>query len=81
MSNGQDTEWKRGDPIGYIREEVPEFAVPAYEGERYEALVPDTLDLQERAALAVNGLTGPTDPLADYEMYWTVRFPSSTIRR
>ena len=57
---------KPGDTIGYIREEIPDFDVPAYEGERYEALVPDTLDLQERAALAVNTLTGPTDPLADH---------------
>jgi len=58
--------------IGYIRKEIPEFDIPAYEGERYEDLVPDTLDLQERAALAVNGLTGPTDPLADYEIYFMV---------
>ena len=57
------SEWKRGDRIGYIREDIPEFDVPAYAGESYEALVPDTLDLEERAALAVNGLTGPTDPI------------------
>ena len=66
--------WKPGDPIGYVREKIPDFDVPPYEGERYEALVPDTLDIQERAALAVNGLTSPTDPLADYEMYWIVHF-------
>ena len=56
MSNEHGSGWKRGDPIGYIREEIPEFEVCAYEGERYEVLVPDTLDLQERAALAINGL-------------------------
>ena len=56
-------------PIGYIRDEIPSVQVPAYSGERYPALVPDTLDLQDRAALGVNGLTGPTDPDADYEMY------------
>jgi len=69
--------WKSGDPIGYIRDDIPEFDVPAYEGERYEAPVPDTLDLEERAALAVNGLTSPTDPLADHEMYSTVFFRRS----
>ena len=60
--------------IGYIREEIPRFDVPAYEGDRYEALAPDTLDLQERAALAINVLTGATDPNADYEVYWSVSF-------
>ena len=27
-----------------------------YAGQRYEALVPDTLDLTDRAALAINGI-------------------------
>ena len=70
----QSSRGKVEDTIGYIREEIPRFDVPAYEGERYEALAPDTLDLQERAALAVNGLTGPTDPEADYEVYFAVFF-------
>jgi hypothetical protein len=61
--------WNRGDPIGYIRDRAPEHALPSYSGARYEALVPDTLDLQERAALGVHGLTAPTDPAADYEIY------------
>ena len=74
MASELNVGWKRGDPIGYIREEIPEFEVPAYEGTRYEALVPDTLDLQERAALAVNVLTRATDPDADYEQYFGVRF-------
>ena len=72
MTERDYSDWKRGDPIGYIREKAPDFGLPGYDGERYEALVPDTLDLQERAALAVNGLTGPTDPLADHEIYWQV---------
>jgi hypothetical protein len=33
-----------------------------YAGERYQAVVPDTLDLAERAALALNGLGGTSDP-------------------
>jgi hypothetical protein len=63
--------------IEYIRKEIPPFHFPDYPGERYEALVPDTLDLQERAVLGVNGLTGPTDPEADYEIYWRVHFQSN----
>ncbi len=69
--------WQRGDPIGYIRDDIPQFEMPKCSGQHYEALVPDTLDLQERAALAVNGLTGPTDPQADYEIYWRVHFRSN----
>ena len=67
-------DWKPGDPIGYIRQEIPEFDVPAYEGEHYEAMVPDTLDLQARAALGVHVMTSITDPLADYEIYFWARF-------
>ena len=39
------TEWKPGQPIGYVRSEIPEFAMPAYQGQRYESMAPDTLDL------------------------------------
>ena len=62
--------WVRGDPIGYIRREISQFDVLADGGDRYETMVPDTLDLQERAGLAVNCLTSATDSEADYEMYW-----------
>lgn len=70
MSADIITGWKHGDPIGYVRDTAPAFSVAHYKGERYEATVPDTLDLQERAALAVNVLTEATDPDADHEMYW-----------
>ena len=66
--------WQPGQPIGYIRDEIPEFEVPAYVGERHVRLVPDTLDLQERSRLAVNALTRATDPLADHEMYFNAFF-------
>lgn len=66
--------WQVGDPIPYIRREIPAFEVPPYEGECYEAMVPATLDLQERAALAVNGLTGPLDPEKDYMLYFNASF-------
>ncbi len=39
------------------------------QGERYEVTVPDTLDLAERARLAVHGLTGFLNPTADYAPY------------
>ncbi len=36
--------------------------------------MPDTLDLAERIELAVNGVTGPTDPAADCEIYFWANF-------
>jgi hypothetical protein len=64
------SEWKPGDPVGYINPtKIPSFDLPPFRGERYEATVPDTLDISERARLAVNVLTEATDPLADYESY------------
>ncbi|MEW6753268.1 MAG: hypothetical protein AB1505_20150 [Candidatus Latescibacterota bacterium] len=58
----------------YIRDEIPSFAVPPYRGERYPDRVPDTLDVQEMARLAVNGLTGPTDPDKDHLLYFNATF-------
>ena len=66
------TDWKPGDPIGYVRPEIPDFEMPDYQGERYEAMAPDTLDLAERAGLVVHAMTESTNPHADYEPYWTV---------
>ena len=60
--------------MNYIRDQIPPFDVPPYSGERYEARIPDTLDIQERAALAVNGLTGPTDPDKDHLLYFNASF-------
>ena len=60
--------------IEYINPKVPTVQLPKYEGQRYEAVVPDTLDLAERAALGVNGLTRTLDPRADYELYWVAGF-------
>jgi len=69
--------WKKGDPIGYVRDEAPDFSLPGYDGERYETMVPDTLDIQERAALGINALTELTDPDADYEIYGDALFGSN----
>ena len=38
-------------------------------GERYQAVVPDTLDLAERASIAINALAGRFSPDFDYENY------------
>jgi hypothetical protein len=70
----QPIEPKRSNNIKYINPEVPKVKLPIYSGQSYEAMVPDTLDVQEMAKLAVNGLTGPTDPNADYEIYWRAAF-------
>ena len=61
--------------IVYINQnEIPTFDVPSCPGHRYEAMVPDTLDLAERAALAIHGMTSVTDPAAGHEVYWEVDF-------
>ena len=65
MTTQETPGWKPGDPIGYITPEIPEFRTPPYDGDRYEAMVPDTFDLQERARLVIHAMTEATDPLAD----------------
>jgi hypothetical protein len=41
-------------------------------GERYEAVVPDTLDLAERGELALHGIAGTVDPADEYMMWFDV---------
>jgi hypothetical protein len=48
--------------------------VPPPKGKFYEATAPDTLDLADRAGLAINCLTGALDPDYGYELYFAVRF-------
>ena len=43
-------------------------------GRRYEAVVPDTLDLAEYAEIALHGLTGVLDPAGIHEMYFMAGF-------
>jgi hypothetical protein len=57
---------------GYIRPGARLPAMPPLRGDRYADTVPDTLDLAEMAELAINGLTGPSDPQAGYELYFMV---------
>ncbi|MEW6753950.1 MAG: hypothetical protein AB1505_23660 [Candidatus Latescibacterota bacterium] len=58
--------------LQYINPRPPHVDPPAYRGESYDALVPATLDLAERARLCVNALTETTDPACDDELYWIV---------
>ena len=63
-----------GKPAGkyhvtYMREDIPSFKIPPYTGERYTVMAPDTLDLAERAKLAIHGVTAPTDPVVDHDTY------------
>ncbi|HEV3440757.1 MAG TPA: hypothetical protein VG122_25615 [Gemmata sp.] len=64
----------------YIRSNIPAIAYPPHRGSWYDDRVPDTLDLAEMARLLVNGLTGPNDPLADYEQYFGIDFGSNPPR-
>ena len=59
--------------IEYIRKTIPPISVPTYGGRRYWDRVPDTLDLAERARLAINALTRLADPEADYKCWFTLQ--------
>ena len=58
--------------LGYINPKAPVPPPPEYPGDYYDALVPATLDLAERAGLCVNALTETLDPAFDDELYWIV---------
>ena len=51
-----------------------DIAEVKYSGRYYEAEVPDTLDIAERAALGINGIAGSIDPDRDYTMWFYVRY-------
>ena len=68
----ENTETPRGagrEDIVYITPDAPKADAPRFEGERYEALVPDTLDIAERADFAIHGLSNMADPEVDYELW------------
>lgn len=52
---------------------TPGFNRPKIGGKYYQATVPDTLDLAERAHLGVKHLMSMTSEEDDYEMYWGVQ--------
>jgi len=61
-------------PLVYVNDSAPEFELPQYPGTRYEAVVPDTYDVHERALAVQNVMTRATDPDWDYQMYFRVEF-------
>ena len=60
--------------IVYAQPEIPPLPERRPRGRTYTDSVPATLDLADRARLAVNGMTEPTDAEADYRVYWKVSF-------
>src|SRR5262245_10570297 len=58
--------------IEYINPNIPEIKTPQYPGKSYDALVPATLDLAERARLAINAVTDMTNPNIEYEIYTAI---------
>ena len=62
--------------LGYVDESVAEAELPAphFAGERYEAEVPDTLDLTEHAVYAINAYTRMLDPALDYKFIGNANF-------
>ena len=60
--------------LQYIRPDAPLPPQSLRRGVRSEAWTPASLDLAERARLAVNGMVEPTDPEADYRVYWKASF-------
>ena len=54
----------------YLDTTLPrEIPAATYEGERYQAEIPDTLDLVEHAHASINQLTRSVEPDYDYEQY------------
>ena len=47
-------------------------------GQRYTAIVPNTLDLTAHAALGLNGLSGILDPKTNYEFWWRISYNKCT---
>ena len=66
-------------PIQYINPDIPDFKPPEYPGEYYEAMVPATLDLAERARLSVNALTRMLNHNSDYHPYFLVFLMAALI--
>ena len=58
--------------------DVKDLGAGVYAGRRYEAVVPDTLDLAQRAELAINGIGGTIDPGPNRDMFFLVRYSCKT---
>ena len=57
---------------------VKDLGSDVYAGRRYEALVPDTLDLAKRAQLGISGIAGTIDPGPNWDMFFLVRYTCKT---
>ena len=57
---------------------MKDLGAGVYAGRRYEALVPDTLDLAKRAELAISGIGGTIDPGPNRDMFFLVRYTCKT---
>ena len=68
--------WK-ADIAEKEREIGKRLSIAEPDGEYYQARVPDTLDLAQRGALALNALTGQLDPTLGYELYPVALFASN----
>ena len=68
--------------LGYVDERVSEAELPEprFEGECYEAEVPDTLDLTDNARFAINAYTRMIDPALDYRFFGNATFGVGTFR-
>jgi hypothetical protein len=60
---------KAGLSVEYRRPNLAPVAQAEPAGDRYQAHIPDTLDIAERTALSLNAITETVDPTADYEPY------------
>ena len=61
-----------------IEATLQDYLQTAYRGKTYARSAPDTLNLSERAQLAINGLAGAVDPSLGYEMYFYVNLTCRT---
>src|SRR5215831_6274498 len=85
VAGGTATGWTRVSPSPRVAEIVrgtlrPEDVLSKEKmrvrGEFYEATIPDTLDLADRARLSVNNLTHNVDPNYWFYVYQVIRFGS-----
>jgi len=74
-TDGRFAAWRA--EIQRREEDLQKRFAPRPTGTSYEATVPDTLDLAERAALGVNCLTGALDPQYGFELYFVVQFTAN----
>ena len=58
----------------HLNETAPDFELAPYAGQRYEAQVPDTYDIHERARAVQNVMVRAIDTACDGQMYFVAEF-------